>query len=155
MKKVRSVYFDVFMLFTMAVIFMLALDLEYFDLKLLPLMVSGAGFILMAIGLMNTVWARRKAGAAQGDEAPGQSSGTYFRYLREGLWLVGFFAAIYLVGFPLAMLLFITAYLKTNRVTWAPSLAAGIIGTAVLFCVFNYLLEVQLYPGLILKQFGV
>lgn len=155
MKKCYSVYFDVFMLFIMAATFIMALDLEYFDLKLLPLMVSGAGFILMAIGLVNTVWTRRREAATGGDETPGPPAGIYFRYFREGLWMVGFFAAILLVGFSAAMLIFITAYLKANRVSWAVSIAAGIIGTAALFCVCYYLLEVQLYPGLILKQFGI
>jgi len=155
MKKGRSIYFDVFVLFLMAAVFILALDLEYFDLKLLPLMVSGAGFVLMAVGLVNTLRTRRKAGGAQGDETPGPPAGIYLRYLREGLWLAGFFAAISLVGFPLGILFFITAYLKANRVSWASSLTAGIIGTITLFCVFNYLLEVQLYPGLILKALGI
>lgn len=154
MKKAGSIYFDIFVLFILAAIFMLALDLEYFDLKLLPLMVSGTGFVLMAMGLIHTLLTRRKEGAAA-DETPGQPAGIYFRYLREGLWLLGFFAGIYLVGFSAAMLLFITGYLKANRVGWAPSLAAGVIGTIALFCVFSYLLEVQLYPGLIFKALGV
>ena len=121
MNKKFGIHFDVLMLLLMAAVFVVALDLEYFDLKLLPLMVSGAGFILMAAGLANTVRQKRKAAGAVGDAAPAQPTGIYARYSREGLWLVGFFAGIYLVGFTPAMLIFITAYLRANRVAWGVS----------------------------------
>lgn len=66
------------------------------------------------------------------------------------LWVCAFLAAVYIVGFVAATLLFLFSFLRFaagRRLSYAA--AAGLVATAVVYGVFAWLLEYRLYPGLL------
>ncbi|MFC1945490.1 tripartite tricarboxylate transporter TctB family protein [Chloroflexota bacterium] len=65
------------------------------------------------------------------------------------IWLVGFWAAIYIVGFIVAIPSFILAYMKTRGVSWLTSIISAVVITGIVYAVFIQLFNIHLYEGLI------
>ena len=71
-------------------------------------------------------------------------------------WILGVFAAVFLLGFLLAVPLAAVAYLRSAaREGWLPSVAVAGLCWALVFGVFDRLLRVPLPPGVLLRLFGV
>lgn len=71
-------------------------------------------------------------------------------------WILGVFAAVFLLGFLLAVPLAAVAYLRiAAREGWLPSVAVAGLCWALVFGVFDRLLHVPLPPGVLLRLFGV
>jgi hypothetical protein len=70
------------------------------------------------------------------------------RVLRVTGWMLGFFAAIALLGFPIAVPLFAFLYLKLEgREGWAMSVALTAAVAAVFYGLFDALLHLPFPPG--------
>lgn len=66
------------------------------------------------------------------------------------IWLVGFLLAVFLVGFPRAIPLFVFAYLKgAGREGWVPSLLLTIVAWAIFQVLFVRLLHLPFADGLL------
>ncbi len=156
MKLRGSSYFLILIMVVMLVAIGAALRMEYFASKLLPLLVGSLVFVLAAIELGRVIMARRSSRTSVTESETGISAetrGSQRRYLLTGGWIVGFFLAIYLGGFLVAIPLFVLFYAKSHGVRWLVAVSLSILMTAV-GSAFQFLLRVELYPGLLLIWLG-
>jgi hypothetical protein len=71
-------------------------------------------------------------------------------------WILGMFAAVYLLGFLVAIPLSAVAYLRlAAREGWVPSVGIAAVCWALVFGVFDRLLHVPLPAGELLRVFGI
>jgi hypothetical protein len=81
------------------------------------------------------------------------------RTLSITLWMVGFFFLILLIGFPLAVPLFLFLYVKfKGSEGWGISLGLAAVGTGAFYGLFVWLLEVPFTEGWLqrgLRFFGI
>ena len=142
----------------------LSLTYARVEVKLLPIGVSSIVLILTALILWKEIVAKAKtprvdaAATIVKDETPRamqeqvakdiKTEGESQRFGLSLAWIVGFFLGIYLLGFIIAMPLFIAAYLKRQRRGWLTSISFAVIVTSVLYGVFELVLQAGLYPGL-------
>lgn len=72
-----------------------------------------------------------------------------------GGWILGFFAAILLVGFPIAVPLFVFLYLKLQgKEGWAFSLIFTLVVWALFYGLFDRLLHLPFLDGWLLTWLG-
>ncbi len=157
--KLRPSSYSLIAIMVIALAFIVSsLRLEYFESKLLPLLFGSAVFILAAVELSRELGTKAKPGneVGGGNEAEaGAEAGVGARsYLIAGGWIVGFLVGISLFGFVIAIALFIFSYMKTHGTRWLVAIIFAVITTAVLYGVFDVLLGVDLYQGLIFLRLG-
>jgi TctA family transporter len=101
---------------------------------------------LAIVQLIRDLGGWRPAGDGEALEAPSAASGR--RTAEIAAWIVGMFAAIWLLGFPLATLLTTFLYLRLGaREPWAVSLALSVGGFLFVDGLFAGLLGVPFPPG--------
>jgi hypothetical protein len=72
------------------------------------------------------------------------------------LWILGIFAAVYLLGFLVAIPISALAYLRfAARESWATSAGVAVVCWAMVFGVFDRLLHLPLPAGALLRVFGI
>jgi predicted branched-subunit amino acid permease len=69
-------------------------------------------------------------------------------------WIVGMYAAIWLVGFALAALLTTLLYLRAARERWSLSLVLSLAGFVFVYGLFQLGLGVPFPPGRLLDWLG-
>jgi len=67
---------------------------------------------------------------------------------------VGFFVAIYLLGFIIAIPLFILAYMKAHGTRWLAAITFAILTPTIIYGIFELALGVVLYRGLLFAWLG-
>ena len=152
MKIRSSSYFFIAIIVVLLVSIGLSLRMEYFQSKLLPLMIGSIVLVLSSIGLGRDIRAKREPEATVTGGEVGRSEeakGELGAYLRVGAWVAGFVLAIYLLGFIMALPLFILSYMKSHGAGWFVAIVFAIITTAIVYGVFEFALRVELYRGLI------
>lgn len=152
MKIKGSSYFYIAIMVVMLVIIGSSLSMKYFESRLLPLVVGSAVFALSAIGLWREIAAenRREATVTRGETVKKKEAGESWRgYLVAGAWLMGFFLTIYLLGYIIAIPLFILAYMKSHGSKWLVATVFAIITSVIIYGVFRLALNIELYRGLI------
>lgn len=116
------------------------------DARLLPWVIGIPGTVLCLIQFVNELRARDTAPAVE-DPAERRREWVTFG------WFVGFIVSILLFGFivggPLAMALYLWIDWKEKPLSIALSVA---IAVAILYGVFEYGLNMQLFPGLLLDD---
>ncbi|MBI4185932.1 MAG: tripartite tricarboxylate transporter TctB family protein [Chloroflexi bacterium] len=151
-----SYLYPVIMAIALAVIG-LALPMKYPESKLLPLLISSLVFVLSGIGLWKGISARGVSGANIGkgeitvQEAARESWGGY---LIVGAWVMGFSLTIYVLGFLVAIPLFVFTYMRSHGTRWYVAIIYAVVATAFMYGIFERLLGVTLYRGLIPSWFG-
>lgn len=71
-------------------------------------------------------------------------------------WIAGFILLVFLVGFPIAVPVFIFSFLSLqSRVGWRLSLALTAIAWAIFYFLFQWLLNVQFEAGAIQSWIGL
>lgn len=154
MKLRVNFYFLIILMASMLVIIGLSLTMAAFKSKLLPIMISSTVLVLAAIGLKQEISARDKpesATAADKEEESGaeDTEKGLRSYLPVWAWLIGFALAIYLLGFLVAMPLFVLAYMKKNGIGWLMAIISAILTSVFVYGVFELALSVELYRGLL------
>ncbi|MBI4286344.1 MAG: tripartite tricarboxylate transporter TctB family protein [Chloroflexi bacterium] len=152
MKLKADSYSYIAVMAIMLVIIASALSMKYAQSKLLPLTFSSLVFVLAAAGLWRDFSTKSPTLTAIGeDKREEKKSGVTLRgYLTIWAWVVGFFLAIYLLGFVVAIAAFVLAYIKSHGVSWRLALTFSGLTTAFVYAVFERLLDVVLYRGLFL-----
>jgi hypothetical protein len=120
--------------------------------KLVPLILSSAVFILAAVALVRSVLPKNGAGTAvsQDDTDEREEAGSSLRgYVAAGLWTVGFFLGIYLLGLTIAIGLFVFSYTKSHGTSWLMSIILTVLTLAFAYGIFEVGLSVRLYKGLL------
>ncbi len=64
-------------------------------------------------------------------------------------WVLGAALGVYLFGFLVAIALFVFAYLKQRGRGWTAAVITAAVTTVLIFGIFQYALEFELYEGLI------
>lgn len=128
---------------------------RFIGAKLLPMAVAGVVLILSVIELVRDVGRNKISSVQKKQEEKQTHQSVSHRYLLEGSWIVAFFLALYLVGFLVAMCLFILFYLKWHRRRWRTAILMAITVSVLIYVVFTYLFGLTLYPGLIFKHLGL
>lgn len=125
------------------------------NVKTLPLAVALPGLVLAVVQVVLTARAAAVPDARAADEAlPAEER---LRRTREIVsWVLGIFAAVYLLGFLVAVPLGALAYLRVSaREGWVPSVAVAALCWAFVYGVFDRVLHVPLPPGELLRQLGL
>ena len=78
------------------------------------------------------------------------------RVLVTFAWIVGFIAAVYLIGFPLSVPVFMLLYLRyQSDLGWVPSIGLAAITWAMFYGLFEWMVHIQFEPGVIQNWLGV
>ena len=111
--------------------------------KLFPLVIAVPLFCLASAELVAIVLSREPSGEAAGELAARRSMLTV-------AWILGFFAAILLLGFLVAVPVFLLAYLKLQaREGWLFSLLFTAIISGAFYGLFDYLLHLPFASGVL------
>jgi hypothetical protein len=131
--------------------------MEEFASKLLPLVISSAVFILSAIKLGRDILSRDEQGVTATEGETGGEKGAkggWLGYLAAGAWGVGFFLAIYLLGFMIAIPLFVLAYMKSHGTRWFVAITFAVLTPLLIYGVFELALRVTLFRGSLFAWLG-
>ncbi len=140
MKIKPSSYVPIFLLLVMLYVLIESLGFEYSDAKVLPLIICSAIFVLAAVQLGKELWSK--------ETKPQAEARSGFRPLGLALgWVVGFSLGIYLLGFYIAIPLFVFFYLKMHKRGWLKGTGFAAIVTAFIYGVFEVGFKFHLYGG--------
>ena len=80
---------------------------------------------------------------------PDKSSGRFKNYLSGFAWVTAIFPLIYLLGFIMAIPLFLFLYLKSQGERWMLCLSVALLGEIIFYLAFVVMLRVHFYEGLL------
>ena len=127
-----------------------SLALRHVQSKILPLVISGIVLILAAVALGTETCRGRLSEVTPAAEKGGEEEdfgGSWSRYWVGMGWLAGFLVAIYLVGFLIAMPLFILLSMRRLGAKWLSATLFAGLTTALMHGIFDVLLRVTLHRG--------
>ena len=149
MKMTGSAYFLVVIIVIMAVVFGVSVNMEFRDLKLLPLVLSIFVFVLASVALIREL--RSEDGSTE--EEVRKAGVGVLQIIRPHLigysWLAGFFVAIYLFGFLVATPMLVLSYMRTHNGGWLTAIGLGLLLPVFAYLVFDFLLGIDLYQGVV------
>jgi len=133
-------------------IFMIVWSLFAFDYriesKMLPVLVGSLVVLLATVGLWNEVRAQKtNAAAANTGGIPVRE--TWRGYLVHFGWLAGFLLAIYLIGYLLAIPIFVFSYTRRLGGGFLMATVSALAVTTFIYAAFEFALDVKLYRGLL------
>ena len=155
--RANSYVYIIIILLMLFVVLWSLLRMESFESKLLPLLFGSIVFILAVIGLGNEILAggKPKTTATESQASKREETGERWGgYLANGSWLAGFILGIYLLGFIIAIPLFVLSYMKWLGTRWITAIIWSIVSPAIIYGVFEVALDVDLYRGLLLTWLG-
>ena len=130
-----------------------SLMMKEFASKLLPLVFASAVLVLAMVEFLRELRRASESRKVVADDDTGirkEVSEKWQGYLVHGGWLVGFALAIYLLGFLIAVPIFLVAYMRRLGNGWGTTIVVAIVTTGSLYGLFEILLKVVLYRGLLL-----
>jgi len=146
--KVRpSTYFVIATLIITAVVIVYSLTYPYLESKLLPVIVGSILFILAGTQLI------KELRMPEDDKAPMMERQPEYDLIECGpstAWIVGLCLALYLFGFVVSIPVFTIAYIKSRGRGWGVSIGVAASLTAFVYVVFIELLQVDLFPGVVM-----
>ncbi len=148
MKKSANFYFLVVVIAFMSWVAVTSLGFKRLEAKLLPLLTSGATILLALGGLTVESRKSRKQAQEEGD-AKTWTSDHVRRFALILGWVVGFFFAIYLLGFLAAIALSLLVYMRMQGRQWLSAIVFTVLFSLCIYLVFELALKSDLYPGLL------
>jgi Tripartite tricarboxylate transporter TctB family len=128
----------------------------YLQAKIVPMLVAG---IIMLLATVELIKELRSRAAPITPKEEGQTQGNEETDLRgslvQGAWMVGFLLTIYLVGFPVSIALFTAIYAWAHKTRWPTAIGLGVFMAVLSYVLFSYLVEAELYPGIIVRGLGL
>ena len=153
MKQIRpGAYFLILLLVIAVVALAYGSSFPTMKSKLVPIISAGVILILGLVELRKELLSVAKDKKEATAEAENAEVGTEYelrRYLQMGGWMVALAAGIYVLGFLIAVPLFIITYLKLNNRGWLISIGVAGAMEAFIYGVFVFGLRIDLYPGVI------
>ena len=120
---------------------------------LFPLAIGVPLFCLATAELLWSFFGEAKGEAVEGDP---ELEGATRRMLVAAAWMVGFLAAIVLLGFPIAVPLFLLLYLRLQGGEgWITSIVITAIVWGVFYGLFDALLHLPFPAGWLLDWLGI
>lgn len=128
--------------------------------KLFPLAIAIPSLVLAVMLAVISLRSRGTTIAARppdpGDDATLSPEERARRTAAIAAWFLGIFAAVYLLGFLVAIPVSAVAYLRfAAREGWVPSVGVAALCWSLVFGVFDRLLHVPLPAGELLRVFGI
>jgi len=151
----------VVLIVVMAVSLAVSAGYPFLQAKIMPIIVCGVIFLLSAVELVRDVSKRNKAPApkrmalSDDDEEEVDRETRATAYMKEGAWMVGFFLIIYAVGFIAGIATFTTVYAGAHRTKWPVAVALGVFMAVLAYVLFAYLVNSELYSGIIPRALGL
>ena len=107
-------------------------------------LLGGIGVCLAAVQLVMDLRSRPGGPQAEGIhfDAPTLQSGSRWGNFEIWGWILGFYAAIRIVGFPTAVPLFVLSYAKTYGASWFLACLLAAVAWAFVYGVFEHILHV-------------
>ena len=143
MKMNGGAYFAIFVMLISLAIALGAFAYPLSATRRIPILMGTIIFVLAGITLIRELRSAKKQSNEDKEEEPPLSS-----YWQTGAWVLGVGVGIYLVGFLVAIPLFIISFLRLNGSRWWTSAIIAGCTTVIIYVVFEYLLQVHLYRGL-------
>ena len=156
-----GIFILVVLIMTMIVCLVASAGYPLLQAKIMPLIVCGVILILSAVELVREVSQRKKALApkrmalSDDDEEEIDRETTAAAYLKEGAWMFGFFLVIYVIGFIAGIGVFTAVYAGVRKTKWPIAVSLGVLMTLVAYVLFAYLVNSELYPGIIPRALGL
>jgi hypothetical protein len=123
---------------------------------LFPLAIGIPLFSLAAVEALWTLFGRADTGRNEMEVALTTQAGAQRRILVAVAWMLGFFAAVVLLGFPIAVPLFLFLYLKLQGGEgWLLSVGITLAVTAVFYGLFDALLHLPFPAGWLFSLLGL
>jgi hypothetical protein len=145
----------------MALCLVTSASYPFLQAKIMPMIVCGVILLLSIVELARDVSGRNKAPTPKrralsddDEEEVDRETGTA-AYLKEGAWMVGFFLIIYAVGFIAGIAIFTTVYAGVRKTRWPIAVGMGVTMAVVSYILFAYLVNTELYAGIIPRAFGL
>ncbi len=144
----------IFPIVLLALLIVLAIySLSYpFQTQLFPLVICIPVIALVLIQVVREI--SQSSGSRRQEGNPAEQGATGSRAVWRGhaliiAWMTGFLLMIYIVGFILAIPLFLFLYLKLHGSGWLRSLglAAGMV--IVIYSLFTLAMKMHFYPGVL------
>lgn len=152
-KRVKVKGSSYFLLVIMAVMLLVvgsSLRMVYFKSKLLPIVVGSIVFILAAVELRKEACAVADlTSTGVGAAVTGEAQRRRLAYYSTAAWVLSFLVAIYLIGFLIAIPLFIVFYMKSHQLRWTTSVVFAVVTWAFVYGVFELAVGIELYRGLL------
>ena len=131
-----------------------------FKAALFPMSVSIPLLILAAVQLFQLLFGKAETGYGAAvdldfsSDVPPEIERR--RVLITFAWIVGFIAAVYLIGFPLSVPVFMLLYLRyQSDLGWVQSIGLAAITWAMFYGLFEWMVHIQFEPGLFQNWLGV
>jgi hypothetical protein len=126
--------------------------------RVVPLMATSLVFILAAIELIREI--RISRGKKEGSIQKEQGGETDITDERRRLfavfgWMFGFFVAIYIIGFPISVFLFILLFLKLHDRGWTTAIISAVVTAGLIYLVFVVFLKTPLFQGIVFEGFSI
>lgn len=128
--------------------------IPYFQSRLLPVIIGSIVILLAGIGLRNEIWAEEKPEIADEKGTGLMAQETWRGYAINLSWVASFLVGIYVVGYLIAIPLFVLFYMKRLGARWLTAVISTLITTGFIYVVFEIALELKLYRGLLLTLLG-
>lgn len=149
-----SSYWLIGLMVVAAVVLIISSREERLFVILLPVICSSCVLVLGGIQLAREILADgRPEIIVGGEEVEGvqQDKADVRKYLVTGAWIVGIVIAIYLLGFLIAIPLFVLSYIKWAGKRWRTAVIFSASTAAIIYYGFSILLRIRLYEGLLLS----
>jgi len=132
------------------VLFMIvfSLQMEHWKTKLLPLVLGGIILFLVSIQLGKEVFGKDETEKTQiPEDEPKEPAQSLRGYLIAGAWVLGFLLCIFLLGFFIAIPLFVIAYMKLYGTTWWLAVVFAVFLLGLMYLLSEPLAGIPLYRG--------
>ncbi|MFH0913903.1 MAG: tripartite tricarboxylate transporter TctB family protein [Chloroflexota bacterium] len=116
--------------------------------KLLPTLIGSIVFLIATVGLWVEVRKEKKAGKEEKKTA-GEAKETWRRSLVNFSWVIGFLLGIYLLGYTIAIVIFVSSYMKWLGTRWLTAIVWAVVTSAAIYSAFQFGLQLPLYKGII------
>jgi hypothetical protein len=150
MKMRGNSYFLMVIMAIMLVIVGSSLRMDYFKSKLLPILIGSIVFVLAAVALKQEIFPANRQAAAGIELRAGEKDKQRGRaYLIAWAWVIAFLMAIYLIGFFIAIPVFIFCFMASHGIGWIKAITFAIVTVAFVYGIFEFAVGITLYPGLL------
>jgi TctA family transporter len=120
---------------------------------LFPWTIAAAGLLLAILHTVRDLTSGQPVDAAPGADGP--SPPETGKIATICVWILGMYAAIWLLGFSLATLVTTVLYLRTARERWPITIVLSLVAFAFVYGLFERGLGVPFPPGLLLVWLGL
>ena len=152
-----TAYFLIVILIFVLIFLTVSLTYDEMKVKLLPALVSAITLVLTVIALTQEFKGAAKTGSTekQVEETDHKKKEVPLgRFLNAFGWFFLQIAGVYVLGFLIAIPLWIFIYLWQHGHRWWSAVLQGAGAVLIVYLVFAVLLQVELYPGLAWQFFG-